>query len=417
MTMDHAPVLACFDPEAAAFAAGVPGACVVTGGQNERAASRAILSAAAEQDENRLYVVALGGGVSAACRFAAPRGNAVAALLLGDGPADLPAAESLKDTPIRLLRGPKKTPCGLAAALRNAGSRTLAEMDCPSEAARREASADSAAWLTAQNLADRLCARQLQPGLWNIESEKIDSFYLIAGEEKGLVIDTGMGRKPVLPLLRELTALPLEAAFTHVHGDHCYHADEFDRRYLCPREAPLLPVFVQKMMPEKPFRMADFLPLDEGDVLSLGGNDIEVLRLAGHTPGSLVFVDHAHRCLFTGDAIGSGIGVLMSIFGALPLWQYQKELTAFRRKIVPYEGYAMYGGHRAQETEEVDGAFRYHPLCADTVDEMIELCEKLLRGDALPFEARRSPWVNEPVRYYRYGSAGMWITESQISAR
>ena len=36
------------------------------------------------------------------------------------------------------------------------------------------------------------------------------------------------------------------------------------------------------MMPEKGYRMEQFLPIAEGDVIELGGNTIEVIGLPGH---------------------------------------------------------------------------------------------------------------------------------------
>ncbi|MFQ7746531.1 MAG: MBL fold metallo-hydrolase [Eubacteriales bacterium] len=32
---------------------------------------------------------------------------------------------------------------------------------------------------------------------------------------------------------------------------------------------------------------------------------LEVAELSGHTPDSVVFIDDAHRALYTGDAVGS----------------------------------------------------------------------------------------------------------------
>lgn len=416
MTMEKNPIFICFDPEAETFAADISPALVVSVTEDDKAGGQRVIDAAMDDhtDENRLYIIALGKGMPFACRFAAYHNRSIAAMLVVDGSADLFAAEKLKDIPIKLLCCSPIIACGMGAALRNAGNRKVEVTTCFSHYSTQKELENARNWLLMQNIADRISAHWIQPGLWNFESGRIDSFYLITGKEKGLVIDTGMGRKPVLPKLREMTDLPLEAAFTHVHGDHCYHADEFKRKYISPLEEPLLPIFVQKMMPEKHYSMNDFSLLDEGDTISLGGNDIEVLRLAGHTPGSLVFVDHVHHCMFTGDAIGSGMGVLMSIFGSLTITQYLRELIAFRQKISPYKDYAFYGGHRVQEIEEIDGTYQFHPLCADTVDQMITLCEKLLRGEELPYQVEHSEWTDEPVRYYRYGSAGIWITPSQM---
>ena len=56
------------------------------------------------------------------------------------------------------------------------------------------------------------------------------SFYVVEGEEKAAVIDTGItaGAK-ILPVIRELTDKPLLLVITHAHPDHLWGAiDDFD---------------------------------------------------------------------------------------------------------------------------------------------------------------------------------------------
>ena len=49
---------------------------------------------------------------------------------------------------------------------------------------------------------------------------------------------------------------------------------------------------------------------------------MRVLEVPGHTPGSVAFYDEKRNLLFTGDAIGSGIGVWMIVPGGLTLSEY-----------------------------------------------------------------------------------------------
>ena len=68
------------------------------------------------------------------------------------------------------------------------------------------------------------------------------SFYVVEGEEKAAVIDTGItaGAK-ILPVIRELTDKPLLLVITHAHPDHMYHIDEFDEVYMCHEEKKMDP--------------------------------------------------------------------------------------------------------------------------------------------------------------------------------
>ena len=67
------------------------------------------------------------------------------------------------------------------------------------------------------------------------------SFYVVEGEEKAAVIDTGItaGTK-ILPGIRELTDKPLLLVITHAHPDHMYHMDEFDEVYMCHDEKKMM---------------------------------------------------------------------------------------------------------------------------------------------------------------------------------
>ena len=63
------------------------------------------------------------------------------------------------------------------------------------------------------------------------------SFYMVEGDKKAAVIDTGITTgKKITPLLRELTDKPLLLVATHVHCDHIYHMDEFEEVYMCHDE-------------------------------------------------------------------------------------------------------------------------------------------------------------------------------------
>ena len=57
-------------------------------------------------------------------------------------------------------------------------------------------------------------------------------------------------------------------------------------------------------------------------VISLGGTELRICQVPGHTPGSIVILETRENYLFTGDAIGSGCGVWMQIPGSTDLKTY-----------------------------------------------------------------------------------------------
>jgi glyoxylase-like metal-dependent hydrolase (beta-lactamase superfamily II) len=260
---------------------------------------------------------------------------------------------------------------------------------------------------------------RLQPGLFALDDGRGDSFYLIEGEQKALLVDTGMAREPLAPLLRSLTEKPVELALTHAHLDHMYHADEFGavrlhRGDLAAWGGTLRPfnrlLGLVSHLPARRYRARTFAPIAQGDTIDLGGTVIRVLDAAGHTPGSCLFVDESHRAVFTGDAVGSGAGVWLWLPGCLPVSTYRASLASLLTQLAPYRDFTFYGGHRGQ-AGPASGIPDSHPLTAAVVEDMITLCGRMLDG-APP--VRRHKVFGQRVFEYTCGMAGMWERKRKI---
>ena len=105
---------------------------------------------------------------------------------------------------------------------------------------------------------------------------------------------------------------------THPHEDHMAQAYRFPKTWLHRLDIESMEKNRQQM--EKVFgrtlapapKDEQLCPIEDGTMIDLGGGvQIETVELGGHTPNSVVFIDRAHKCVFTGDAIGSGFIVLM----------------------------------------------------------------------------------------------------------
>ncbi len=79
--------------------------------------------------------------------------------------------------------------------------------------------------------------------------------YLLNGNTRSLLIDTGLGISNIYEEVLKLTDKPVTAVATHIHWDH------------------------------------------------IGGREIEVLHTPGHSPGHLCFWEKAGGYLFTGDLV------------------------------------------------------------------------------------------------------------------
>lgn len=197
---------------------------------------------------------------------------------------------------------------------------------------------------------------QFRDTIYGIYCESLDGHgdvwcYLVAGQEKCMLIDTAFGLGNLKGLVDEITGgKPLFVVNTHCHMDHAYGDFQFEEVYLHEYEAPYMrgldghlwdylfsdtgePIwyeFDRKDLIE--FRHVEFTGVPDGHVFDLGGGHmIELVHLGGHTPGSAAFLDKKNRILFSGDNIGLNMG-----FGAIKPGMAHPEcvtVSEFSRKI------------------------------------------------------------------------------------
>lgn len=150
--------------------------------------------------------------------------------------------------------------------------------------------------------------------------------YLLIGDDKCLLIDTGLGICNIYDEVVKLTDKPVAAVATHIHWDHIGGHKYFPEFYAHKEELswlngkfPLSAENIREMvidrcdLPEgfdvstysmfqgKPTRV-----LKEGDTIDMGGRVVEVLHTPGHSPGHMCFWEKERGYLFTGDLVYKG---------------------------------------------------------------------------------------------------------------
>ena len=388
-------------------------------------------------DACRIYVtgVSMGGAGTWALLTACPQRIAAAMPICGyAAPFAVRAARHVPvwafhavDDPVVPVTGEYHSPHGAVgvgtrmavSSLRSAGNRDVHYTEYPAGYMEKEwgvhphgswtaAYRDAAAleWMFSRTRRDRYEAEMLCPGVFYIEDFNDDSMYLVEGRDKALLIDTGLGDGDPLAFAQTLTALPVELAVTHAHLDHMRHSHRFARFYMSKKDLPLLPR-VQDSFPENTSTAEQVIDIRDGDVIDLGGVEIEVAEVGGHTPGSVVFIDRTHKCLFTGDALGLWMQVPM----ALPISAYRDNLLRLQAKLAQpgYTELAFLGGHRRQEGGVHPGE-PYVPNSYEKLEDMVALCNKLLAG-----EVEGEPYpvdFGEPAFAVSYKTANMVYKES-----
>ncbi len=146
---------------------------------------------------------------------------------------------------------------------------------------------------------------------WRIEDGGV-RFFLLAGDARALLVDCGMTVHNARDIAEGLVSVPVSLLITHADPDHIGSVGQFEEFYMHPAEAT--------NFYKSQGRSGRFLPVWDGDVIDLGGRELEILHLPGHTPGSVTVLDRSSRALFGGDPVQDG-----SIFMFGP----QRELHAY----------------------------------------------------------------------------------------
>ena len=137
---------------------------------------------------------------------------------------------------------------------------------------------------------------------WAIEDGGV-RFFVAAGTDRALMIDSGMTGLDVRAAAAELTSLPVDLVNTHGDLDHVAGNRGFSSFYMHPSEAPVYH--------HGPAGTGTILPVFEGDTFELGGRTLEVIHVPGHTPGSITLLDREARYLIGGDPVQEDGGIYM----------------------------------------------------------------------------------------------------------
>lgn len=210
--------------------------------------------------------------------------------------------------------------------------------------------------------------------------------YLVVGNKRAVLLDTGFGVGSLKSYVDTLTDRPYDVIISHGHLDHAGGAGEFSQAYLnekdwelaknhCNDELRFFDVYhgpegeTEGIMKEDfiPFRTHPYLSVEEGMNFDLGGVTVKPIAVPGHTFGSLAFLIPEDRVCITGDALGEH--TLLHFPGCVPIFEYRNSLI-----------------HLYTYKDEFDVILRNHGIYVSDksiVKDSIELCGEILaRTDA-----------------------------------
>ncbi|MBT0726942.1 MBL fold metallo-hydrolase [Rosenbergiella australiborealis] len=157
---------------------------------------------------------------------------------------------------------------------------------------------------------------------------------------KAVLIDPGGDAQKIIQIVAQQPIQIEKILLTHGHLDHVGAANVLAEHYRVPMIGPHQDDrFLFDSLPEQS-AMFGFPPcpvfypdkwLAEGDYVSVGACEFEVLHCPGHTPGHIVFYYAEQRLLFSGDVIFKG-GVGRTDF---PRGNAQHLITSIEQKLLP----------------------------------------------------------------------------------
>ncbi|MCQ2494465.1 MAG: MBL fold metallo-hydrolase [Lachnospiraceae bacterium] len=133
---------------------------------------------------------------------------------------------------------------------------------------------------------------------YRIENEFV-RFFLLVGNDKAVLIDSGFNCENAKELAESVTKLPLMLVNTHGDGDHTAGTGAFSEIYMT--EEDYYGCGVAERFPN-----TKLVSAKDGDVLELGGRTLKIITIPGHTNGSIAILDVENRRLFAGDSVQNG---------------------------------------------------------------------------------------------------------------
>jgi glyoxylase-like metal-dependent hydrolase (beta-lactamase superfamily II) len=180
---------------------------------------------------------------------------------------------------------------------------------------------------------------EILPGVRMIRDSDNDKMFLVKGEKKYALIDSGQGRGKLREYLSQYTGgLPIVPIFTHSHGDHIGQADQFIADTVERIGAADWPA-TERLLKSRGIAdeviAKNLVSVHNGDRVDLGDRSLVIYDAPGHTPGSIVIFDEKTGNLFTGDSFGSNSPTIPDAlwlqFSQVPLDDYLATVKTTRQ--------------------------------------------------------------------------------------
>lgn len=220
--------------------------------------------------------------------------------------------------------------------------------------------------------------------------------FLVEGNDKAVLIDTGTGTGDIYSYVHHMTDKPIEVILTHGHCDHAGGAAKFDRVYLSEEDWDLVKHHASESMRMAyvkdnlntagktdeliqfskadivPSRNKPYIPLNDGQIFDLGGVVLKAISVPGHTHGMTCILNITDRSILFGDACNT----MVFLWGeeSTTVAEYENSLQKLQKHKNEYDiVYLSHGDEIAPK---------------GLLENVISVCDDLLNGktDSQPYQ-------------------------------
>ena len=213
---------------------------------------------------------------------------------------------------------------------------------------------------------------------WRIEDSGV-RFFLLAGEERAMLIDSGMNVPHAREIAEALTDRPVSLLNTHSDRDHTGCNGEFEAFYMHPDDGK---DYLSRGGSGKP------IPVRDGDEIDLGNRKLRIIHLPGHTPGSVAVLDLSRRVLISGDPI--------QVNGRIFMFGERRDMSAYIGSLERLETMRA-------DFDEIWPSHADLPVAPEWIGKLREGAKKILDGE---IPGRPVEFFGQGIAVYDLGFTG-----------
>jgi hydroxyacylglutathione hydrolase len=167
-------------------------------------------------------------------------------------------------------------------------------------------------WFTVERIDDRTIA------IGEPRYYQLNHSYLLLGDDRALLFDSGPGVRPIGAVVADLTDLPVTVVASHLHFDHVGGHVDFDSVGLVTLPGVVELDVAGTFQPSRRQHLGmlekgSVRPILEpdhtwaaGDTIHLGGRSVEIIHTPGHSEDSICLFDRQANLLLSGDTLYEG---------------------------------------------------------------------------------------------------------------